>query len=292
VVLTRAMAVDGATLQVREAGEADGEPVIHFHGTPGSRLELAWADEVVAAAGVRMITFDRPGYGGSTQGPFSLRSIADLALELADRLGLGRFRTSGWSGGSPFALATAATAPERVEAVGLIACPGPYQLVPGALQGLSEGDRTAAGLLPEDPQGAAAAFVEGFDFGEALASVESLSQMFEPTMCEWDRAQWKSAGPVRDAVLTNLREAVKSGVLGCGWDNVAWIGPWDVDPSLVRCPVLLWYGGEDHAGMQEHARWLDENLPDARLVVWQGEGHLLPFAHLPEILQELLASNS
>ena len=55
-----------------EAGVADGEPVIHFHGTPGSRLEMAWADDVVSAAGVRMLAFDRPGYGSSTQAPFSL----------------------------------------------------------------------------------------------------------------------------------------------------------------------------------------------------------------------------
>jgi pimeloyl-ACP methyl ester carboxylesterase len=286
------MMVGGTTLQVREAGDAAGEPVIHFHGTPGSRLELAWADAAVAAAGVRMITFDRPGYGDSTEVPISLGSVAKMALELADQLGLGRFRTSGWSGGSPFALATAASAPERVEAVGLIACPGPYQLVPGALEGLSAGDRAAAGLLPKDPQGAAAAFVEGFDLSEALASAESLFAMFEPTMCEWDRAQWKAAGSVQAAVLANMREAVKSGVSGCGWDNVAWVGPWDVDPSLVRCPVLLWYGGEDHAGMREHARWLDENLPDARLIVWEGEGHLLPFAHLSEMLQALLLASS
>jgi hypothetical protein len=42
----------------------------------------------------------------------------------------------------------------------------------------------------------------------------------------------------------------------------------------------------------EHARWLDENLPDARLVIWEGEGHLLAFAHLAEMLRELLTYHS
>jgi len=126
--------VGGVTLRVREAGVADGAPVIHFHGTPGSRLEMAWADEVVAAAGVRMISFDRPGYGASARAPFSLGSVARMALQVAGQLGLERFWTTGWSGGGPFALATAAIAAERVQAVGVIAGAGPFQLVPGALE--------------------------------------------------------------------------------------------------------------------------------------------------------------
>ena len=88
----------GITLRVREVGNPGGEPVIHFHGTPGCRLELAFADDIVEAAGARVIAFDRPGYGGSTQTPFSLASVAKMAIEVADRFGMDQFRTSGWSG--------------------------------------------------------------------------------------------------------------------------------------------------------------------------------------------------
>ncbi len=281
------MRVAGVTLRVREAGVADGEPVIHFHGTPGSRLEMAWADDVVSAAGVRMLAFDRPGYGSSTQAPFSLGSVATMTLELANEMGLERFRTTGWSGGGPFALATAASAPDRVQAVGVIAGGGPFQLVPGALQGLSEGDKAAERLLPDNPEGAAAGFAEGFDMTGALASPEALYEAFEPLLCEWDRTQWKDPSHAQ-ALLADMREALKSGVWGCAWDNVAWIGAWDVDPTTVQCPVLLWYGSEDRMATPEHARWLDANLPDAKLMMWEGEGHLLPFAHLAEMLRELL----
>ncbi len=55
----------GFLLRVREAGTADGSPVLHFHGTPSCRLELAWGEPAAEAAGVRLITFDRPGYGRS-----------------------------------------------------------------------------------------------------------------------------------------------------------------------------------------------------------------------------------
>jgi len=40
----------------------------------------------------------------------------------------------------------------------------------------------------------------------------------------------------------------------------------------------------------EFARWFDENLPDARLVMCEGEGHLLAFSHLAEMLRELLTA--
>src|SRR5579884_3024848 len=104
----------GTHIRVREAGDLDGAPLIHFHGTPGCRLELAFADEIMEASGVHIVAFDRPGYGGSPQTPFSLTSVANLAVQVADRLGFDQFRTTGWSGGGPFALATAALAGERV----------------------------------------------------------------------------------------------------------------------------------------------------------------------------------
>jgi pimeloyl-ACP methyl ester carboxylesterase len=289
-VRERDIDIGGVTLRVRESGDGDGEPVLYFHGTPGSRLDLAWADEVVAASGAPMIAFDRPGYGGSTQVPFSLRSVARMAVQAADLIGLDRFRTLGWSGGGPFALATAVVAPERVPAVGIIAGAAPFQLVPGALEPLSDGDKAAERLLPHDPQGAAVGFTEGFDMSAALQSESALYEMFEPMLSEWDRTQWTANGHSQ-AVLASLREALRTGVWGCAWDNVAWIGAWDVDPTTVRCPVLLWYGTEDRMASPAHARWFEENLPTAELTMWEGEGHLLAFAHLTEMLGELLAAH-
>jgi pimeloyl-ACP methyl ester carboxylesterase len=245
---------------------------------------MAWADDLLADAGVRWVAFDRPGYGGSTPTAFSLGSVAKMALQVADQYGLERFRTSGWSGGGPFALATAAIAGERVEAVGVIAGAGPFQLVPGALDDLSDGDRAAARLLPGDPKAACAGFLEDFDMSEALESSTALYESFEPSLSESDRRLW---GSYSEHMLADMREAVRQGVLGCGWDNVAWIGAWDIDPTIVRCPVLLWYGTEDRMAKPIHGRWFEENLPNARLTMREGEGHLQPFDHLAEMLAEL-----
>ena len=282
--------IDGINLRVREGGDPAGQPILHFHGTPGSRLELAWADDVVAAEGVRIVAFDRPGYGGSTSAPFSVGSVAAMAVEVADRLGLGRFRVTGLSGGGPFALATAVVAgPDRVRAVGVASGAGPFREVPGALDQLSDGDKAAEQLLPGDPQGAAAGFAEGFDISAALVDAESLIKEFEPLLSESDRRLL--ANPVfAGAFLTEVREALRPGPWGGAWDNVAWIGAWDVDPRKVACPVLLWYGDEDRMAPVAHAYWLEKHIPGARLTMREGEGHMGVYAHLPEMLRELLAA--
>jgi pimeloyl-ACP methyl ester carboxylesterase len=75
--------------------------VIYFHGTPGSRLDLGFGEHMAGEQGVRLVTFDRPGYGRSTAAPFGLASIAADAHAVADGLGVARFATLGMSGGGP-----------------------------------------------------------------------------------------------------------------------------------------------------------------------------------------------
>ena len=77
----------GRVVRVRDAGEPGGPLVIYFHGTPGSRLDLRFGEQVVAERGVRLVSFDRPGYGGSTPSPYGLASIAADVHTIADDLG-------------------------------------------------------------------------------------------------------------------------------------------------------------------------------------------------------------
>ncbi|MGH9056399.1 MAG: alpha/beta fold hydrolase [Acidimicrobiales bacterium] len=184
------------------------------------------------------------------------------------------------------ALATANLAGERVRAVGVIAGAGPFQLVPGALEQLSDADKSAVKLLP-DQHAACEGFVAGFDMKAALEDAASLYQYFEPLLSESDRHLWSLHA---EEFLFDVREAMAQGVWGCGWDNVAWIGPWDFDPTETDCPVLLWYGTEDRMATLSHAQWFAQNLRNARLTLYEGEGHLLPFAHLEHMLKELLAT--
>jgi pimeloyl-ACP methyl ester carboxylesterase len=60
---------DGRVLAVEEAGHPDGLPVLVHNGTPNSRHLYAPVVADAAARGLRIIGYDRPGYGGSSPQP-------------------------------------------------------------------------------------------------------------------------------------------------------------------------------------------------------------------------------
>ena len=283
------LSVGERTLRVRDAGDPQGKPVVYFHGTPGSRLDMAFADDAAGQAGVRLISFDRPGYGGSTPSPFGLVSIAHDVTAVADALGLGRFATLGQSGGGPFSLAAAAVLGDRVSRAGVASGGGPFDLVPGALATLDDNDTHALALLPQDVPGAARGFAEGFEPLVAMfrdATPLEVMAGFASQLSSRDRELLQDDRVAR-AIGTSMKEAMVQGSTGGGWDNVAWVGPWEIDPTAIRCPVHLWYGDEDRFCAPSHGTWLRDNIPDAHLVLREGEGHLGFVEHAPEIFAAL-----
>ena len=139
-------------------GDVDGPVVVYCHGTPGSRHEVPHP-EVVDSLGVRLLTFDRPGYGDSAPWPrASLLQVAGRALDDLRVQGVERCAVLGWSGGGPHALAFAAAAPDRVRAVGLIASWAPMN-PPDA--GLPLGVRFAMRVGASAPRAALRAMLRG-----------------------------------------------------------------------------------------------------------------------------------
>ena len=133
---------DGRTVAYAEFGDPTGRPVIVCHGSAESR-RFEVDHEWTAAQGVRVVTPDRPGFGGSTPLPDrTLLGWADDAADLADALGFDDFSVVGWSGGGPHALAAAHALGERVRAISLIGSFAPFTLVPGAYR--SDGTAPAA----------------------------------------------------------------------------------------------------------------------------------------------------
>ena len=258
---------------------------------PASRLDLCFGEQFAAERGVRLVSFDRPGYGGSTAAPFGLASIGAMRMRLPTGWAWTGFAVLGWSGGGPGALAAAAVPGGHVSCVGIASGVAPFQLVPGALDSLDDNDRAAMSLLPDDPVAAASAFAAPF---EPLAEVLGVSggpgvvAAFEDLNLLSPRDSELMHDPRIMAVYEEtVREAFRQGTNGAGWDNISWIGEWDIDLSAVTSPVLLWYGSEDRIVPLARGLWLSQNLPRARLVVRDGEGHLGPYEHLGEMLDAL-----
>jgi pimeloyl-ACP methyl ester carboxylesterase len=92
--------------QLGYAVEGEGKPVIYFHGTASSRLEILLLKEFAHTNKFKLIGIDRPGYGLSTfKARIGLREFAEDVNMLTDYLKLSRFSVLSWSGGGPFALA-------------------------------------------------------------------------------------------------------------------------------------------------------------------------------------------
>lgn len=276
-------------LRIRDAGEPAGAVVMYFHGTPGSRLDLRFGEQLAADRGIRLVSFDRPGYGGSTPAPFGLASIAADAHAIADELGIARFATLGQSGGGPGALAAAAVPGARVTRVGVASGAGPVQQVPGALAGLDDNERAAVSLLPGDAAGAASAFAAAYaPRAELLRAADgpAIVSLFANALSSRDSELLRDPR-LAAAFAETEHEALRQGTCGYAWDNVSWVGEWDIDLRAVASPVLLWYGSEDRFAPPADGLWLSQHLPQAQLVLRDGEGHLGIFEHLGEMLDAL-----
>jgi pimeloyl-ACP methyl ester carboxylesterase len=269
-------ATDGRSLTIAEWGDPDGFPVFSLHCTPGSRVVGQAYTGAYASVGARVITYDRPGYGGSDRfrGRRVVDSVADVSA-IADSLGIERFAVSGGSWGGPHSLAVAARLPERVTRAACIAGVAPFDM-PGfdwfagmdavnidelrwALEGedvlAREIERTAAGML------------------ERVADDPSKLISDKVELSEADRAVM--ASPERhESIRRGINEAFRQGVWGYVDDILCLIQPWGFDVTGIRVPTRVLYGLTDVLVPRQHGEWLAHNVPNAEVVIDEQGGHL------------------
>jgi pimeloyl-ACP methyl ester carboxylesterase len=265
---------DGRILAWAEWGDPRGSPVVFLHSSPGSRL-LCPDPGATAAAGVRLITIDRPGYGRSEPAANpTLTGFAEDVRRLIDHLWLGQVPMVGWSGGGQYAAACAAVLGERIKALALLATPAPDHEIPW----LSGPLRDLAQLANTDPQGALRAATEA---GAALSAAPE--QAGDGWTSPADRAI-RARSSTEDDLRNMWREAFRAGAHGLAADVVAGSRPWDFACSDLTIPVALFYGEDDPAVGPEHGRWWSQTLPRADLELVPDCGHLVPFVVWADIL--------
>lgn len=274
---------DGRRTAYAEFGPADGRPVVLFHGMPGSRLLCPDLD-ATEAAGVRLVSPDRPGYGGSDPRPgLSLASWADDFAHLASELALGPCPVLGWSGGAAYAMAVAHHRPELVTRVGLLAGAGPVDRVPGAWDAMVESDRALMQAVRDKVENAYQDVLEdarGFTDDPAAAFGEILSR---------EDGDFRGRPDLGPAMLAMFHEACRQGPVGPADDEIAQIAsPWGFGVESVTCPVEIWWGEQDALVRREDAEYFAATLPDSRLHVVPDAGHAVPAGHWAEILASVL----
>jgi pimeloyl-ACP methyl ester carboxylesterase len=266
---------DGRTLAVAEWGDPNGQPVITFHGTPGSRIGY-WTQEpeIWARFGLRRFSFDRPGYGGSTRLPG--RSVVDVVpdvVAIADAFGLRRFAISGGSGGGPHVLACASLLPDRV-----VRCLASVSAAPFDAEGMDFTAGMNEGNIREfnaAVEGEAALRVwlepERAHMIERLSSGRSDFMGDDYEVPEADRVEMAKQ---QRAVAAHILTAVAPGLDGWVDDDLAFVKPWGFDVASCRVPAVVAYGRLDQLVPAAHGDWLAAHVPDAVTWVDDGTGHM------------------
>jgi len=266
---------DGRAMAVEEYGDPDGPVVLYFHGWPASRLEAG----LISDLPVRLLAFDRPGYGRSSPQPG--RTLLDWPRDVAnvaDRLGLDRFHIVGLSGGAPYAAACAYALPRRVLGAALV-CPVP----------------PAHGIHSRAP-----GVGHLFRLGRHPVLAHRLFSMLRPLLRR--RIITPSTlvgGSLPDAdrdcldaqTLAGLarvwREGIGRSIQGAVSDAQIYAQEWHVPLSAITVPTDVWYGAEDSM-IPLHALAPFEAIPGMRLHVLPNEGHYsLAIRHAAMILRRL-----
>lgn len=281
---------NGRNLAIAQTGTPGGRPVIYLHGTPGSRLNRYPFDEELARLNVRLITYDRPGYGASTRCPG--RDIAAAAHDvrlIANHLSLATVPVFGHSGGGPHAIACAALLEGLVTKAAAIAAPAPFGAADPAwfdgfpettiteFQTARQGRERLETYLTPPP-------------GEAAQEPAAFDQLTDRGLPQADRDYL--AQPAVSAVMRSAaRLALKQGPGGWVDDDVAFLTDWGFSPSATRTPLALWHGALDTLVPPSHLDRLSALIPEAQVNPEPGHGHSSMQAKHPDIIRWLLSEH-
>ena len=175
-----------------------------------------------------------------------------------------------WSAGGRIAIALAARHPDLVDRVAVVATPAPHEDVPwippdynAGLEALRNEPPDAAhaalgqmlgGMVPEDPRGPeTVGLIGGGPADEPVLAGEGVRERL---------------GDMFEAAFAQGAAGLAADIAGYG------IRPWGFSPADVAAKVLLIYGSSDAIGGR-HGRWWQRHLPDARLEMVPGTGHLV-----------------
>jgi pimeloyl-ACP methyl ester carboxylesterase len=266
---------DGRLLRAYDSGgtgAADQATVFWHHGSPQTGAPLPPLLSATAERGLRLISYGRPSYGGSSPSPGrDVAAAAGDVAQVADALGVGRFAVVGASGGGPHALACAALLPDRVTGAVTLAGIAPWTEEFDWYAGMHSSGGLLAAAAGREARARYAETAE-FDPGSFVAA-------------DWAALEgaWSSLG--QDSML-----AGQAGPDGLIDDDVAFAKPWGFDLAEIVVPVLVVQGGLDRVVPPAHADWLAGQIPDTELWLRPDEGHVSILLAFPLTLDWLLTA--
>lgn len=260
----------GRRLSFDEYGDPKGAPAFYFHGWPSSAVQGVLMDGVAKEFGLRVISPDRPGMGGSDFHPG--RRLLDwppLLAELAAHLGWEKFHVFGVSGGGPYALVTAHAMPERVLSVSVV-CGAP------PLKQLGTRDlfwiyRLILVIRKWCPSLLGLVFAIGTRISHRRPDQIPMRWLLS-LLHEADREVLHTAENL-DVIAEGFRESLASGVPSVMHDADMYLTDWGYDLADIRVPVHFWHGKEDRNIPWTYAEKIAAQIPITTTQWFDGDGH-------------------
>jgi pimeloyl-ACP methyl ester carboxylesterase len=278
-------------IALSEYGDPAGAPIFFCHGWPSSRTMAELAHDAASDLGLRIISPDRPGIRDSQFQPD--RRLVDwppLLNEIADCLGIDRFRILAISGGAPYAYASAWMTPERVERIAVVSGAPPLDELDD-LDGLLPIHRRMLALRAWRPRLLKALFYLARPFvamGVPIRLRPLLLKFLQP--CDANVLRESRAFEV---CFESARQAWRSSAKGVMTDAEIYATPWGFSLEEVRVPVALWHGTKDRTFAPRLAHDVARRLPICEFHLVEGAGHYsLPIRYIRQILTDLIGGSS
>ena len=285
----RVETADRRALEVLTEGDPEGFPLLFHGGSPSAAVPYEPFDAAAREAGLRLITYSRPGYGDSTAYPREEpRIVDDVAdsVRILDALGVDRFVTVGWSGGGPRALGCAALLPGRCLAAASIAGVAPHDA-----EGLDWKDGMADEnvreyAIAESGRDAYAAWAEDEFMPMVLADADDLAEGMGGLLPPADLAAMDRG--FTEWLTEMFHRAGAQRALGVVDDGQAAVRPWGFEVGAITVPTLVYQGRQDAMVPFAHGEWLAAHVPGAEAHLTDEDGHLTwMIGGFPEILADL-----
>ncbi len=259
---------DGRHLRVLEQGEPSAPVVLYLHGLPGAADEAWLPDEF--AGQVRLLAFDRPGFGGSSPcADYDLATMADDVRAIADWLSVSQLTLLGFSAGGLFALACASLLQDRITRVVSVAAP--------ALHWLDDPDREAAPLTAgawqgarENPASLAQSLMTLTEDAEALKSamLGSLSPE-DVTVLTQSEGRCRFERAMRQAT----RQGATTSAATLARELQLMVSPWPYDLDGLSASLCFIHGSQDRLLTVRHLEAFRSRCPGSDALEVPGEGH-------------------
>jgi pimeloyl-ACP methyl ester carboxylesterase len=263
-----------------------GKPVVYFHGTASSRLEVLLLQKL-ADSGLQLIGVDRPGYGLSTYKP--RKNLQDFNMDvnsLVDHLGFERFSVLGWSGGGVFALAYQTLNPQRVTRSVIVGAPSlPFDVSTAHDMPLARyimkipyaGEVAVRQLRCEllKAKGDPEAFL-GTRQGKQLLHGCSKTDLAFFNNPEWIKLMYDS--------MAEAFHQGNAGVKAVVEEHQIFIKPWSLPFHVISEGRLhIWHGAEDKTCRVSNAYAIARLVPSAEPMIFGSAGHCVMFENLVKL---------